>query len=366
MRTSFFLTISLIALNYSYVFSQEKTNSKVEVGTVDIVAELPFNPGNVAVSKSGRIFSSVHQFRSPDMKVIEVVDKYTFRPYPDAVLNGIGDPDSVFNAVLGIYVDPRDRLWVLDNGNTSEPTPPKLMVFDINTDELVYRYDFAEAVAPPGTFLQDLVVDPNRDLAFIADIGGNLDPAIVFVDLKNQQARRFTGHASLQPESVNMVVEGDTIVDNQGEPVRNGVNPITISSDYDTIFFGAMNGTTWYALPTQNFIREVDDNTLEKTITAVGKKTVSDGAASDAEGNHYFTDVNNNAITYYSTSQDSLIVLAEDDRFIWPDNVRFGDSSWLYVSVNQLSRTPTFNQGKETAELPFRIYRIWTGAKGHF
>lgn len=344
----------------------EANVSVPEMGQVEIVAELPFNPGNVAVSSDGRVFASVHQFRNPELKVIEITGKSSFEPFPNKEMHTGENPDSTLNAVLGIYIDAKDRIWLLDNGSIAEPTRPKLLVYDIESREQLYRYDFPDTIGAPGTLLQDLVVDPRNDVAFIADVGGNYNPALVFVDIKKGESRRFEGHISLKPEKVDMVVEEKKIVDNEGKPIRIGVNPITISTSYDTIFYGAMNGTTWYKMPTIHFLNHSSDEQIAASITVAGKKTVSDGAASDAEGNHYFTDVNNNAITYYSVESGAFGTLVKDDRFIWPDNVRFGDDSWLYVSVNQLNRSPAFNEGKETAQLPYCIYRIWTGKRGHY
>ena len=336
-------------------------HAELSYGTVELVAELPINPGNVAVSQSGRIFSSVHQFRSPDVKLIEITGKTSYVPWPDSSWHLPGDGPNRFNAVLGIYVDRRDRLWALDNGNGGEkPVQPKLLVFDINSGKLLDRYDFPAATGAPGTLLQDLVVDPERDLAYIADVGLNHKPAIVFVDLKQKTSRRFTGHSALGPEKVDMIVEGRLIAGDDGNAIRIGINPITISKDSKTIYFGAMNGQTWYSLPTRLFMAGADDSSIGAAISKVGPKPVSDGAATDAAGNHYFTDVNSNAITVLKTN-GKLKHLAQRDAFIWPDNVRFGNDEWLYVSVNQLNRAPAFNGGVDGAELPFRIYRIWTG-----
>jgi hypothetical protein len=38
-----------------------------------------------------------------------------------------------------------------------------------------------------------------------------------------------------------------------------------------------------------------------------------------------------------------------------------GDSSWLYISVNQLYKTPAFTGGRDEGKPPYRIMRVWSG-----
>ena len=360
------LLIILFALlpgcsTYEQSSSGKHSKAHPDFGTTEIVAELPINPGNVAVSSSGDVFASVHQFRNPEFQLIKITGKNSFAPWPSAAWQSSGTSPDRFNAILGVYIDSKDRLWALDNGNGSTSlAAPRLFVFDTATGKLLDRYVFPPETGAPGTLLQDLVVDSKRDLAYIADVGLNFEPALVFVDMQQKTSRRFSGHPSLLPEKVDMVVENKLIADDSGGPIRIGVNPITISADYKSIYFGAMNGQTWYALPTQVINDNSPDTVVSAAIRRVGPKPVSDGAATDNQGNHYFTDVNNNAISWMDTN-GTLETLVQRDDFIWPDNVRFGGDEWLYVSVNQLNRTPPFNGGVEGAELPFRIYRIWTG-----
>ncbi len=356
-----FLLVPLIGCTtYKQGSSDDYHNVHPAFGTTEIIAELPINPGNVAVARSGDVFASVHQFRNPDVQLMKVTGKDSFVPWPNESWQSPGTSPDRFNAILGVYIDNKDRLWALDNGNGSDPpVAPRLFVFDTTTGKLLDRYAFPTTTGAPGTLLQDLVVDPERDLVYIADVGLNFEPALVFVDMQQRTSRRFSGHPSLLPEKVDMVVENKLIADDSGGPIRIGINPITISEDYSTIYYGAMNGQTWYALPTRVIHDNSPDAVVSAAIRKVGPKPVSDGAATDTQGNHYFTDVNNNAISWVDTN-GTLETLIQRDDFIWPDNVRFGSDAWLYVSVNQLNRTPAFNGGVEGAELPFRIYRIWT------
>ena len=58
-------------------------------GALEVVAELPINPGNLAVTAEGRVFATVHQFRRADAQLIEVTGPDSYRPWPDAAWNAL-------------------------------------------------------------------------------------------------------------------------------------------------------------------------------------------------------------------------------------------------------------------------------------
>ena len=182
-----------------------------------------------------------------------------------------------------------------------------------------------------GSFLNDLAVDEERGFIYIADVGGTEEPALVIVDLSNNQARRFSASEALAAEDVDLVVEGRVLgaPDETGKfnPARIAVNPITLSADGETLYFGAMNGTTWYQLPSKLLREGANDEIIAAAIAKVGPKPVSDGASTDRDGNHYFTDLGNNAISVLRTD-GSLQRLVQDERLLWPDALSFGEPGW--------------------------------------
>lgn len=338
-----------------------------KVGQVEIVAELDITPGNVTASKDGRVFASVHGMRRGPIQLMEVTGKNSYAAFPDASWNGKpGSGPNVLNTPHGVLIDSKDRLWVVDHGNWMEqPQPPKLVAFDINTRQLAYRFDFDAVVAPKGQILQDLAVDGERGFAYVADCGP--DPAIVVVDTNTGKARRFAGHRALAADEVDLVVEGKPLLfpaaDGRMLPARVGINPITLSANGETLFFGSMNGTSWYSVPARLFRDSASDAEIGAAIKRVGPKPISDGAATDAEGNHFITNLPENGIDKL-TSDGRLEPFVRDARFLWPDNAHFGPVSWLYVAVNQLHRNPIFSGTADTGKPPYLIARIWTGTRG--
>ncbi len=337
-------------------------------GALEVVAELPINPGNLAVTADGRVFATVHQFRRADAQLIEVTGPASYQPWPDTAWNGpFGSGPDVLNSVLGIAIDRKGRLWVIDNGLGDPPQQPKLVAFSLADGTPVFRYDFPPETGPLGSFLNDLAVDDARGFVYIADVGGAHPPALVTIDLNNKTSRRFSASAALQAEDVDLVVEGRVIGrrDENGKvkPARIAVNPITLSADGETLYFGAMNGQTWYRVPARLLRNGATDEVIAAAIAKAGPKPVSDGASTDAEDNHYFTDLGSNAITVLGRD-GRLETLVQDNRLLWPDALSFGEPGWLYIAVNQLHRAPALNGGVEGAELPFRIMRVYTGTEG--
>ena len=328
-------------------FSQ--SNSKLEV-----VAELSFRPGNVAVSKGGRVFSTIHPLGNPAdaMQLIEITGKDTYKAFPnEAYQNTTGKPDNdKLDSPLGIRIDKNDVLWITDMGNRLGKT--RVFAFDIHTGKEVFRYDFPEAIAPKGSFIQDLAVDEQNGWVYLADIA---NPGIIALNTKAKTARRFADQTVLT-QNADMVINGKTIYF-AGQPARVAINPITLSADRNTLYYGAMNGTTWYKVSAQLFREGESDYTISQAIKVAGPKPLSDGAITDEAGNTYFTNLQHSGIDVL-TATGELKPVIRDQKLDWPDNVSVGSDGYLYIAVNQLHKSPPFTGGADEGKAPYFIYKV--------
>jgi sugar lactone lactonase YvrE len=348
--------------------------SDMAVGTVEVVAELPIRPTAVVLNSQGRMFMTVHWFDRKEPGLVEVTGRTTYQPFPNANWNrGFGQGDDAFNQPLGMVIDRQDRLWIVDCGvfpaaNDGLPAlnaqSPKLLAFDSLTGQNLFNLALPQDTCPPGTYPQDLAIDDVNEFAYLADIGGSGKPAIIAINLKTKQVRRFEGHPSLAAEDVDLMLEGKrlTFPDAAGEiqSARIGINPITLSADKNTIFYGPMCGLGWYSVPAQLFREGADDQRIAAAIQRVANKPVCNGAVTDAAGSHFLTNMGENAIDKID-SQGLLTRLVQDDRLIWADGLHIAANGWMYTGVNQLNRSPLFNGGKEQGKSPYLILRIWTG-----
>lgn len=339
---------SLIALFATVSLSWGQTKQPA----LEVVAELPVRPGNVAVSGTGRVFATIHPLGSSELQLVEIKEKTNYISYPDASFQKNGKPasDSALDTPLGLTFDKNDNLYVIDMGQTIGKT--RLWSFDTKTNKLLKTVELPEDIAPKGSFIQDVAVDDVHQWAFLADIA---NPGIIAVDLKTGKARRFGKAKELQSEDIDMVIDGKVTYFG-GKPARVAVNPTTISADRETIYFGAMNGTKWYSLPTKLFRDKADDAVISAAVKIVGDKPVSDGAGIDTKGNHYFTNLPGHAVSKLS-AKGKLTDILTDKRLLWPDNVYYRNG-WIYISVNQLNTTPAFTGGKDEGHAPYFIYKF--------
>ncbi|UZO79949.1 hypothetical protein NBT05_13445 [Aquimarina sp. ERC-38] len=346
------LLIAPILFSCTTLTKNKKEVNDKPVGTLEVVAEMDINPGNVAVSKEGRVFSSIHPIRSKKLQLIEITGKNAYTPFPNLQIQSTAETKSndKLDAPLGIIFDNIDRLWVIDAGLNIGKI--RLFAYDIHTNKELFRFDIPQELAPKTSFVQDVAVDEKNGFAYLADFG---NPGIIVVDINNNTFRKITDLSSMQAEDIDMVID-NKVQYFMGKPARIGINPITLSADRETLYYGAMNGTKWYQLPTQDIRDGKDDSEVTKLISVVNKKPICDGVATDDQGNHYFTNIQNSSIDVLSTD-GTLKTLKKDELLDWPDNVRIHED-WLYIAVNQLHKSPAFTGDKDVSETPFRILKI--------
>ena len=78
---------------------------------LEIVFQYDEPLGNIAVSRDNRIFFTVHPESRPDNhKLLEIKDGEAV-PYPNQKFQ-----DTHFGEVLGLVIDPVNKLWIIDHG----------------------------------------------------------------------------------------------------------------------------------------------------------------------------------------------------------------------------------------------------------
>lgn len=331
---------------------------------LEVVAELPsgVEVGNVAVTQTGRIFASVHNFYGGPIRAVEILadDEWQIYPNPDwgDEPADAGQDWAGLNNTLGIQANGSGVIWFLDNPSMDFPTG-RLVGWDTQLDRLHQVIYLPQPVITDSPFLNDLAVDPKHNAIYISDTAEGSEAALIVVDLDTGLARRvLQGHDSVVSETIDMIIDDRTITLG-GEPARIGVNPITIDPAYDWVYYGAMNGTQIYRIRTQDLLdHTLSDEELGERVETYAEKPISDGITIDSAGQVYITDITANAIGVTDPEEGYRVLYQDDDLLSWADGLSVGPDDFIYVTVNQLHRSPVLNQGEDISEPPYRILRF--------
>ena len=331
---------------------------KSAVQMLQIVAALDKGPGNITVTPAGDIYVSLHQFFNHETRVARVGADGSLTPFAEA---------AGLNSVLGLQADTRGVVWLLDNAMRGGEKP-RLVGWHTTEDRLVADIDLS-AVSIEGSFLNDLAVDADRNVAYIADPASGADAALLVVDLKTGKARRvLQGDVSVTPEDINLVIDGSQVrlLTDGGEVVRPrvGVNPIALDTSNTWLYYGAMHGLAMYRVRTTD-LRDVElaAESLAGRVESWADKPISDGISVDAAGNIYLGDLANNAIGLIDANGKYRTLFA-DSRLSWVDAFSFGPDGYLYTVANQLHRTAVLNAGEDATQRPFLVLRFQPLADG--
>ncbi len=326
----------------------------------EVVAELPSSvpPGNIAVSRDGRIFLSVHDFFPSDQRLVELLSDGSTRafPTPDWATAPTAENAPGLQSVLGLNTDGQGTLWVLDNAGPAHAG--RLVAFDLATNSLKRVIYLAPPVARDSSFLNDLAIDTQRNAIYISDTGAGKTAALIVVDLESGMARRvLEGSRYTIAEDFDMVIDGQ-VVTLGGGAARIGVNPITIDNEFEWVYFSPMTGRSMYRIPAA----ALSDPTLsaaalESRVERYGDKPVSDGSVVDSAGNVYITSIADASIGVVAPGRNYQTLFA-DASLAWPDGFSAGADGYIYATINELHRSPALNNGVNAATGQFKVIRF--------
>ncbi|MDJ0575395.1 MAG: L-dopachrome tautomerase-related protein, partial [Xenococcaceae cyanobacterium MO_234.B1] len=317
---------------------------------LEVVAELTLAPGNITLTPEGQIFVSLHQFYSPEMRVVEITTDGKLIAFPNREWSEGGQVEQIaLDSVLGIQSDTNGIVWMLDNGIRGKSTP-KLVGWDTRDRELARLIYLPPPIAPDNAFVNDLAVDLTHNAIYIADPAGGENAALIVVDLKTGWARRvLQRHQSVMPEEIDLAIDGVPVRVKQSDGTiirpREGVNPIALDAQNEWLYFGPMHGTSIYRIQTVDLCNpNLSVAELASRVELYSDKPISDGISIDQEGNIYISELAANGIGAITTDRRYQRLIT-DERLSWPDAFSFGPDGYLYVTSNQLHRSASLNAG---------------------
>jgi len=184
-------------------------------------------------------------------KKYEIGKQPKLTPWPDWSWQNASDCDRGIAFSMSVEIDPKGRVWVLDTGNNNlyeRDTslhkffcPPSVLVFDAETKELLTRFHLPEEIASPETnFLNDIVVDPVNDWAYISDNDGKWREGrggVIAVQPFNKTATRLQGLTTNPEKRAESYIMGGKRWNS-----NNPVNSIALHPSGDWVYYAPNTG----------------------------------------------------------------------------------------------------------------------------
>ena len=270
-------------------------------------------------------------------------------------------------------VDSFGRMWIIDTGNTPNVTavpvgmqrtcPPRIVIVNISTAQVIVSHTFVAAVADPAAaFLNDIVLDQRRGLAYISITWG--DGGIIVYSLATNSARFFSGESTkVQPFAVSIIINGLNY--NFSAPS----DTIALSPDTQTLYYGALGGFTMFSVPTSviaNFSASIPEINAEvraafNRSSANGALTQCDGMTTSAQGSFFYGSFGNsyeNSIVQRFPNGAVVTLYDNADTMQWVDTLGWAGPEQLIFTTNRLQKYFAKPSELNFSDTNFRVFRL--------
>ncbi|KAJ6623030.1 Protein yellow [Pseudolycoriella hygida] len=270
-------------------------------------------------------------------------------------------------SVYRIRIDSCKRLWVLDAGvsrsfEDAEVTcQPKILVFDLKTNQVVRRIDFPGEVVKGDTLFTNMIIDEttsrpenNCDDVFVY-ITDTIKPAIVVYDSSHDLTWRST-HPSMYPDpnfsKPNILGHRFTLMD--------GIVGLAFDARTKVVYFQPLATDRLFSIETSALRAGPSPFGSDLPVKLVGKKS-SQGiglAVSPIDGSIFFSPMSETAVAKWNPTTNNQSVLAYDtELFQFVADIRISsDPSSIYVLSSKFHRF--FLRNLKPTEINTRIVRI--------
>lgn len=309
--------------------------------------------GNVAVAADGQVYFTAHPEGRPRGPKLLRVQGDEAVAWPDEATQ------QNLIAPLGLRVA-GDRLWVIDHGQHGL-LGARLLCFDLGSGALLREYSLPSDLAPIGSMLQDLVLSPDGQTAYIADIGAlPRRPAVVVLDLNSGEGRRvLERHPCLMPQDLRVRAPQRELVYFGGlVTLKLGLDGIGLTQDGRWLMLAAMANDTLCRVPAEAVLDPaLSAEDLASQVQEVGSKPLNDGITTDAAGNTLIGDVEHNSVVRIAPD-GARETLLRTPSLRWVDGLSFGPEGWLYIADSDLPDAMLQSHAHIDAHAPYQIWRF--------
>ncbi|CAK1553083.1 unnamed protein product [Leptosia nina] len=270
-----------------------------------------------------------------------------------------------------VHVDKCDRLWVVDNGVADMSTgvkqigPPVILIFDLNSDELLHRYEFKDEELRDSSVLTGLDVEMSGKgcgdaFAYIPDMGSN---AMIVYSMKQNDAWRVEcPFFHFDPLSNVYRVGGVEFYWNDG--VSSAVLvPSKRTSGHRDLYFHPTSSTKQFRIAT----KLLKDKYVPKEYIFSGAEVVGDrGLLSQATAADFdpinnvmfYAQLSRNGVSCWNTEkpldeENSPLILSDCTVLEFPNDIKVDHEGNLWILSNRQSRF--LYESMDHNEVNFRI-----------
>ena len=344
-------------------------------GATIIASVMPPNPdpSGIAVSSDDRVFLGFprHADNHKEFALAELKNG-NLTPFPNKEYvypSGKAYKDWLVSP-HGLYMDKNDVLWILDDGKRSgiDEIPEgaaKVVGINIKTKKIIHSLIIPKPILRNTAHYNDLRVDLShgqQGTVYIANSGFGKDFSLVVIDIATGKVKEvLRNHLTTSPEPNFMAFL-------EGQPRRmenkkyslpsGGADGISISPDNQTLFWTIISGRNLYSLPTailSDFSKSEQE--IEAAIKFEGQHPACDGLAEDGKGNIYFGAFEQQSLVKRSAHGEFSIVSHDQKNYVWPDGLSY-KNGYLYVTLGQWNRLPSFNNGDDLRKPPYLVMKV--------
>ncbi|CAO1422196.1 unnamed protein product [Diamesa serratosioi] len=271
-------------------------------------------------------------------------------------------------SVYRMKIDSCNRLWALDAGVSRSledfevTCPPKILIYDLNTDQVVRRIDFPKEVIREESLFTNIIIDETMSLRenhcddALIYISDTVAPGIVVYDSGRDLTWRLS-HPSMfaDPDFAESTIQEHKFT------LMDGVVGLAFDVESRIVYFQPLATDRVFSVSAEALRAGPLPEGKELPVKLVGKKS-SQGIALGASpygGNIFFSPFTETAIAQYNPKTNEQKVLsfdAESLQFIADFKTSDNDPGALYMISSKFHRF--FLKNLNSNEVNTRILRI--------